>query len=208
MSFALQRVDGLTETEVGDSEVWPVPLTPRLLVNSVKPKIGTPASMGDILARLGFDDAAITVPVLRAWRGMFRAIRPDLVIGEFAPFMLTAARGEVPTISSGTGFDAPPSAMPRFPSLTGQPLAIEEERTLDAVRTAARETGCKAIERLPQLFEASREFPGSFAELDPYREWRLAPLSAPAVPPLSLAARGGEEVFVYAPETLGSDAAL
>lgn len=210
ISFALQRADALTPEEMKGDAAWPVPLTPRLLINTAKPKTAHPATLGDIVVRLGADQPAMIGAMLASWRQLLGAIKPDLVIGQFAPFLLTAARGRVPTLACGTGFDTPPSAMARFPSLTGQPAVNREEEVVEALNAAAVAAGCRTIERLPELFGADVELPATFRELDPYAEWRTGPLVRPALalPDPELAPGNGEEVFVYAHEGVPADSPL
>lgn len=210
VSFALQRVDALSPEDLKGAVPWPAPISPRLLVNTAKPKAQPPATLGDIMVRLGLEQPDMVASVLRSWRQLLEAIQPDLVVAEFAPFLLTAARGLVPSLAGGTGFDTPPSAMPRFPSLIGQPATYDEDQALEWANAAVFQAGCRRLERLPQLFEADVELPGTFAETDPYREWRIGSLIRPALtlPYPGIAPPGGEEVFVYAPELLGIDAPL
>lgn len=210
VSFAVQRVDALTPEEVRGSPVWPAPVTPRLLINATRPRTANPNSLGDIMARLGCTEAETVTALVRAWRQLFSAIQPDVVVAEFAPFLLMAAKGQVRTVAGGTGFGMPPSAMPRFPTLTGQPCVFDEEETLTSVNAALKEVGTPPLGALPQMFEADRELAGTFRELDCYAEWRLQPLVAPTVPqpPPELAPGGGDEVFVYAPETVSAESEL
>jgi UDP-N-acetylglucosamine:LPS N-acetylglucosamine transferase len=202
VSFALQRVDAIPSDKLEGVPVWPAPVSPRFLINTSRPRSGHPQSMGDIVARLGFDDPALTEAMLRAWRQLLAAINPDLVISDYGPFLLLAARGHLPTIGSGTAFSTPPSVMNRFPSLTGEAPVFDEDMVIEATNLALRRTGLEPIERLPQIFEGRREIAGSFSELDPYAEWRRDPLVQPMLrgdlP--DLAPGGGEEVFVYTPE--------
>lgn len=210
ISFALQRINAIAPELLEGAAVWPAPVTPRLIINASRPRRGNPQSMGDIMARLGFDDAGLIEAMLRAWRQLLDAIRPDLVISEYGPFLLNAARGRVPTIGVGTAFSTPPSCMGRFPSLTGEPAAYDEERLLEGVNLALSRNDLPRVERFTRIFEASREMAGSFAELDPYAEWRRDPLVMPAlrggVP--ELAHGNGDEVFVYAPEQVRIEATL
>lgn len=210
VSFALQRVDAITPVEAKGSAIWPAPVSPRLLVNTTRPKTAAPNTMGDILARLGFDDPSIVAASLRAWQLLFNAIKPDLIVAEYAPFLLMAARGRVKTVAVGTGFDAPPSEMPRFPSLTGKPAAIDEEQTLAAVNLGLAQLGGQRLTALPELFTATAEISATFTEMDPYAEWRIRRLAMPTVPlpPPVIAPGSGGEVFVYAPELVPVDAAL
>lgn len=210
VSFALQRVDAITADEAKGSAIWPAPVSPRLLVNTTRPKIALPNTLGDILARLGFDDAAIVAAMVRGWHQLFGAIRPDVVVAEYAPFLLMAARGRVATVSVGTGFDAPPAEMPRFPSLNGRPAAYDEAETLAAVNLGLARLGGRSFAALPELFAATIPIAATFTELDPYAEWRLRPLAMPTVPspPPVITPGGGEEIFVYAPELVPLDAPL
>jgi rhamnosyltransferase subunit B len=210
VSFAMQRVDALSVAETGGSPVWPAPVTPRLLVNTARPQSDNPNTMGDILARLGCLEAEMVAAMLRAWRQLLSAIRPDAIVAEFAPWLLLAARGRLPAVAGGTGFDTPPSDMPYFPSLTGRPAVFEEAEILDSVNRALRSVGSEPLAALPAMFAADRELAGTYRELDGYAEWRTRPLVRPAlpVPPPEIAPAAGEEIFVYAPELLKLEAPL
>ena len=210
VSFAVQRVDALSPGEVGGSAVWPAPVTPRLLVNTARPRGVNPNTLGDIMARLGCTETPLVAALVRAWHQLFAAIRPDVAVAEFAPFMLLAARGRVRTVAGGTGFDTPPSDMSSFPSLTGQPAIYDEAETLGRVNAALEESGTPPLAALPEMFRADRELAGTFRELDGYAEWRRQPLVMPALPlpAPEIASGAGREVFVYAPELLRIDAPL
>jgi hypothetical protein len=207
VSYALQRIDALAGEEAAD--VWQAPITPRLLLNTVKLRTATPATMGDILARLGFDDAGLTASLIAGWDRLFSAVRPDLVISEYGPFLLTAARGRLPTISVGTAFSAPPPQLDQFPNFSGGTVAYPEAQALAAVNEALRRCGRPAIEAFPRVFQADRVLAGGFAEFDPYRAWRTDPLVRPPTSgTIAMAPAGGEEVFVYAPEQVQVEAQL
>ncbi len=208
VSYALQRVDALA-AEGETAEVWQAPITPRLLINTAKLRTATPATMGDILARLGFEDSNLTASVIAGWDRLLGVIRPDLVIAEYGPFLLTAARGRVPTISVGTAFSAPPPELDRFPNFSGGAVAYPEERALAAVNEALRRCGRPPLDAFPRIYQADRVLAGGYSELDPYRGLRAEPLVRPstsgAVP---ISPGSGEEVFVYAPEQIQIEAKL
>src|SRR5687767_11469148 len=86
VSLALQRLDAIPPERLDGIDVWPVPVSPRLIINTNRPRTGHPRSMGDIMARLGFDDPAIVESIVRAWRRLLDAIRPDLIIADYGPF--------------------------------------------------------------------------------------------------------------------------
>src|SRR5688572_18816935 len=104
VSYALQRIDGLDPADVAGDAVWQAPLTPRLLAGGRRSVEGPPTGMGDILARLGMAEPGIVSAMTIAWRGFLDQVRPDLVLGDFAPFLLMAVRGRVPTVALGIGF--------------------------------------------------------------------------------------------------------
>jgi hypothetical protein len=158
----------------------------------------TPATMGDILAVLGLGDPGVADALIGAWDRLLAAIRPDLVIAEFAPALAMAAYGRMPVLTLGTGFSQPPSHLPRFPSLTGRPTVTAEAPLLDVVNHALARHGCPRRETLPGIFLADREFAAVFTELDPYRPWRSSALGAPSVMMTDHVVDGeGDELFVY-----------
>lgn len=189
-------------------ELWQAPLWPRLLGNVGALSGPLPNTMGDILVRLGLDEPDTLPALIQAWHAIFAAVQPDVVMSDFAPALLTAARGRLPTIAAGMGFDSPPHQLPRFPSLTGQPAAYAEDRLLDSVNAELGLAGLTALDTMPQLFQATKVLPGTFTELDPYAQWRTDPVIAPSVSePLGEAGQG-EEIFLYADSVLLRQGAL
>ena len=206
--FALQRIDALSPQEAGGAAVWQAPVTPRLLTTGAPVRRGPPVGMADILARLGIDDPGIVAAMIRAWRGLFEAARADLVIAEFAPFLQLAARGRLPAIAIGTGFSLPPAALDRLPRLVQGAEGADQAVLLEAVNAGLAATGTSPIAALPQLFGAERVFAATFAELDPYAPDRPEVPARPLGPDFKAEAGSGEEVFVYAPERIGSESPL
>lgn len=181
---------------------WQAPLWPRLLSNVGALGGPNPNTMGDILVRLGLDSAETLPALVGAWEQLLQAVRPDAVVADFAPALLTASRGRLPTVLAGLGFDAVPAHLDCFPSLTGQPPAYGEAEALTRVNDGLKVAGFAALDRLPQLFEADRTLVGAFTELDPYAEWRREPNVAPSVAHPLGEAGSGEEIFLYADPTL------
>jgi len=206
--FALQRIDALAPAEAGGSAIWQAPVTPRLLVTARRSLGRAPAGMADILARLGFDDPAIVAAMIGGWRRLLEAVRPDAVIGDFAPFLMLAARGSAPTLLVGTGFTAPPAGMAAFPNLVAGVEGVDQKALLTAVNAGLAAAGAAPLAALPQIFAADRPLAADFAEIDPYADARAEPLLDPLPRGFGASAADGEEVFVYAPETVGADAPL
>lgn len=182
--------------------IWQAPIWPRLIGSVPTPDAGMPASMGDILYRLGLDRADAFAGLIAGWDTILKAVRPEVVVADFAPALLSAARGRVPTILAGLGFDAVPPHLERFPSLTGQNAAHDEDEALANAQAALARTGRSLPDRLPALFAADRVFAGTFTELDPYQSWRRGPVCAPSVRhPIGENGRG-DELFLYGPGPL------
>lgn len=207
ITLAAQRVDLLPAPVAERCTLLPVPLTPRLLAKGSRSYPSRPATLGDILARLGCDDREIVAAIVRTWRDLLRLAAPDAVIADYAPFLLAAARGRIPSAAVGSAFCTPPGGMDVFPSLAGEPAATDEAQTLESVNAGLGRAGVAPLEALPRLFAADRQLVESFAELDPYAVWRREPLLAPLVPTDPMAG-AGEELFVYMPETVAPDAPL
>jgi hypothetical protein len=192
---------------VPDAPILQAPVSPRMLAGGNR-AVGIPAGMADILGRIGLDDADIVAAMIEAWRALLSAIRPDVVVGDFAPFLLLAARGRVPSVSVGTGFSMPPATMDSFPALVDNIDSVDQDRLRDTVNAALADVGDAPITALPRVFVADRAIAATFTELDPYATMRAEPLALPESIDPSVTAGGGDEVFVYVPELLPVDAPL
>lgn len=196
LSVALQRIDAAEALPAG-CQVWQAPIWPRLVGSVPPPDSAVPATLGDVLFRLGLDRPEGFAGLIAGWDAILKATRPDVVVADFAPALLAAARGRVPTVLAGVGFDAVPPHLERFPSLTGQIAVHDEDAMLAHVQAVLARTGRSLPDRLPALFSADRVLAGTFSELDPYASWRRTPVCAPSVlPPIGENGRG-DELFVY-----------
>lgn len=203
VSLALQRIDGAArEGRAVSGAVWQAPLWPRLIGSNAHRTAAAVATLGDILARVGLADPGALASLIGGWDRLLAAARPDLVVADYAPALLAAARGRVPSIAVGYGFDVPPAAMERFPSLSGEAALYDEAALLDRTNAELAAAGRAPLAALPELFAADHEIPAILAALDPYAAWRSAPVAAPALggplPPISDGT--GDELFVYWPE--------
>jgi rhamnosyltransferase subunit B len=210
VAIALQQIDAGGLDLDPRISLFQAPVWPRLLVSIGQSQITQAATMGDILCRLGLDRQGCLAAMIAGWDSICAGFKPDLVIADFAPALLTAAQGRTPTIRIGDGFISPPGDMARFPSLTGAPASFDEEFMLDLVDADLAQSGRAPLPGLPALFAADHELVSSFALLDPYATKRnrpnFAPLLKPPVPESGGAT--GEEIFVYAYQNIGAEMAL
>jgi rhamnosyltransferase subunit B len=199
VAIALQLLDGLGIDVDPRITIWQAPIWPRLLINMPQDSGRRCATMGDILAQLGLDRPGCLAAMVRGWEAIFAAAKPDIVVADYAPALLCAARGRIPSISVGDGFSSPPDHLETFPSLTGGPTAYDEDMLLDTVDADLVSVGRAPLAGLPALFAADVQMVGSFAELDPYRFARRGGYCAPSVKlPLPDSQGGkGHEIFVY-----------
>src|SRR5688572_18041129 len=86
----------------------------------------SPLNASDILLNLGYDDAAGLAGALRAWLSLVELAKPDLVVADYAPTALLAARAaRLPRLTIGTGFSVPRLGDP-LPSLRDWAPSQEE----------------------------------------------------------------------------------
>lgn len=143
---------------------------------------GSSVTMGDNLAEAGVIDSNAFADVLRHWNEIIAAIRPDLIVGDYAPAITLAARGRIPLILIGNGFTLPPGEMTSFSLLHEHALPRwSEADILNAVNSAAKSANARTLDRLPQLFDADARMVETFPILDPYAAHRIEPVDGPAL---------------------------
>ncbi|HEX4779112.1 MAG TPA: hypothetical protein VH301_00060, partial [Usitatibacter sp.] len=133
-----------------------------------------PFSLADILVGCGYDRASHVSGLLGGWLALFERWRPDMVITDFAPTALLAARVlGIRRAAYGNGFSIPPRVTPLPPfrydeaAATGE-LAAAEARALANANAALARWGAPALDCLAQQFESDEEFLFTFPELDSY----------------------------------------
>lgn len=204
VSFAVQRIDCFQRGEAPDNSVWQAPVTPRFLISTARPLAGAPASMADVLARVGMDDPALIAAMIRGWERLFDAIRPDVLVGDFAPFLHLAARDRLPIIATGTGYSLPPAHLPTFaPLIEGNP-GVDQDQLLAGINSALKRVGRAPLDGVPGVWSADRAILATLSELDPYGADRTDSYASPVEPDFAALAGTGEEVFVYAPERMNA----
>jgi UDP:flavonoid glycosyltransferase YjiC (YdhE family) len=135
----------------------------------------SPLSPSDVLLNLGYADAAGLAGALMGWRSLFGLWQPDLVVCDYAPGALLAARMRAtPTVAVGNGFSLPPPAAPLEAYRPWNPVEANVLQRLDEKLLA---TVAKAFEMLRagsppraahELFAGDSHLLCNFAELDPF----------------------------------------
>lgn len=133
-----------------------------------------PASLADILLGCGYESAEELGTLLDGWLAIARPWQPDLVVCDYAPTALLAARMlVVPRVSYGNGFFTPPRLDPLPAFRFDEPVARERlresnDRVLAVVNAALAARGTAPLARLADLFETDEDFLCTFPELDHY----------------------------------------
>jgi UDP:flavonoid glycosyltransferase YjiC (YdhE family) len=136
----------------------------------------SPLSSSDILLNLGYADAPGLSGALRAWLSLLELAKPDLLVADYAPTALLAARSSnVPRLTIGTGFSVPSLAEP-IPALRA--WHPTDRATLERIDTGLVECVARAFEKLPRggtsprtardVFDAEAHLLCTFPELDPF----------------------------------------
>lgn len=137
-----------------------------------------PCTYPHILYNSGYHDPATLLGLVRAWRALFTAVRPDLIIGEHAPTALLASWGlRIKRITMGNGFSLPPDIYP-LPNLRDwldideARLRRDEDRVCDTINQVLRALKASPLERVSQLFHTDANILRTLKEFDPYARYR------------------------------------
>ncbi|WP_338722504.1 hypothetical protein [Devosia sp. XK-2] len=134
------------------------------------------------------------------WVEVLRTRQIDLVIADFAPVSMLAARAlNIPFVCVGTGYSVPPPGMPSFPVLLPQydTLVHDEALLRDNANAILSEFGVPPLQHFADIYQASVSMPRTIRQLDPYDGLRSQPLLPPLNEALPRGEPGGDEIFVY-----------
>lgn len=158
----------------------------------------------------GFADPDILRARFEGWCRTLQAHRPALVVADFAPTVLMAARAlGLRSVAIGGVFFLPPADMPRYPELLTRDEALLNGPVAEDGPPPDEAAMCAVIERtlcplglpplgsLPQVHVADLSIARGLQLCDPYAPWRdHPPILAPArMPPPSDGS--GTELFIY-----------
>ena len=169
-----------------------------------------PASLAEILLGCGYLDADALAGLVDGWRALFGALRPDLVIADYAPSALLAARSMgLRGAAVGPGFSMPPADAP-LPQLAlhGEVaparLAAGEQRLLVSANAVLAAHGAAPIAQGADLLLGEHPMLCTWPELDHYGRGGPGPWLGPNLPQDGGIAPdwpegGGARAFAYLP---------
>ncbi|AWB48594.1 hypothetical protein HYN69_08805 [Gemmobacter aquarius] len=164
------------------------------------PKSATTATWGEFLGDLGFSQRDRVRDIVMWWHNVLGQRRIDLLVADYAPLALLAARARgIPTIAVGQGYGLPPDHLSQFPPLHAGPLSRlhDEEALLDNVNAAASGIGLAPLAGLPQVYQSTLPMVRTLPFLDAYQGHRRFPYVLPKIPTTNTIAANGDEVFIY-----------
>jgi hypothetical protein len=163
------------------------------------------ASLAEILLGCGYLFPESLEGLALGWRTLFGTLAPDVVVADYAPTALLAARSlGLRTASVGIGFYLPPPGRP-LPALLEVPaarLAAAEQRLLASANAVLAGLGGKRVEHAADLMQGDLPLLCTWPELDHYGRspgpaaWFGPSVSGGGIPP-AWPAHPGPRVFAY-----------
>ena len=161
------------------------------------------------MANVGWGDDLELFGLACAWRNLIRAVNPHVMVSDYSPTALLAARcfPDVTNVVTGLGFFCPPDVCPLPPLVQGavdlDRLTVDEKRLLSRSNRILTRWKRPPLERLGQLFgDVDDMFLQTFEELDHYdgrpqgtRYW--GPVHAPGGIAPQWPDGKGRKVFAY-----------
>lgn len=133
-----------------------------------------PVSFTEILLGNGYADPGELTAIVSAWRSLLARWRTDLVVADFAPGALLAARTlALRRVAYGNGFTVAPRADPmpafRFDEPVARTRLIDADaRALASVNAALDRFGGAPLARLADLLATDEDFLCTLPQLDHY----------------------------------------
>ena len=161
--------------------VWPIDL--RLPAWNITQRDG----LAPWVEGFGMADPSVVAPVLRAWRTLLDAFRPDIVIADDAPGLLLAVRGRIPLLTIGSSVKVP----------TAEDDDDEAAALRDRINAILTDQGLRALERLTDSQRGDRSLVFSLPGFDRFPDARTDPVCAPIglLPPAGPAAPDAPILF-------------
>lgn len=164
-------------------------------------------TLGDVLRLFGLEQPERVARAVHRWRGVLDAVRPDVVVADFAPALRLATRSRVPLALVGNGYTVPPGGRvlaPLRPWDDAVPAASRrhEAEVLASLNQVAADLSAPSVDHVADVFQGDVSFVCTLAEFDPYRPVRTDPVHWPFnIPDIRpgppVAERTGAPLFAY-----------
>ena len=156
-------------------------------------------SQNRVVTSFGYGSDKFVFGRLKLWSRLYDMTDPTLVVADYAPAALMAARGRFPTIAVGNGFTLPPANLTSYPSFFRAKDPTDATQLLDNVNSALRLARMPTLRYLPEMFHADFSACTTLEIADVYRRVRKDPvISLLCDQPIARAdVSGKHEIFVY-----------
>lgn len=139
------------------------------------------ASLAEILLTCGYLSAEALQGLFTGWRSLLQSLQPDLLVADYAPTALLAARSlGIHSAAIGIGFFIPPDTAP-LPSLRDwEPLqagrlASADAQMLGSINGVLQRVGAPPLQRAAQALQGDTPLLLTWPELDHYHRDQLPP---------------------------------
>ena len=157
-----------------DRHGWDLLVAPAWRISPPPGFIGS--TFADVLLQSGYSGLEALQDLLAGWRTLFDRVAPDLLIADFSPTAMLAARiAGLPTAAVGDGYALPPLTNP-LPNLrpwaevSPAQIADAEGRVVAIVNAALATLRQPVIAGLADIFAGVPSFLCTFQELDHYAD--------------------------------------
>jgi UDP:flavonoid glycosyltransferase YjiC (YdhE family) len=202
--LASYRLDDVARFAGSFDRIVQAPVWPSFFASERSAVVRWGPSYADNLLNIGFGEARYIAANQLAWRGIIDDHDAKVVVADFAPGAILAAKGRCRSLQVGAPFYTPALDGEIFPAfLADQPTSgALEPRLLAAITAAMRELRRPAPLSLRDAVIGDESFPMSFPEFDSYLRYRREPLLPPDAMPLDAAPQqeARDKVYVYLPE--------
>ncbi|HWK41296.1 MAG TPA: hypothetical protein VNR60_05130 [Croceibacterium sp.] len=198
---ALGWMTHAAELEPWCTAVFPGVALPYQRAARTKRRAPPNATWADYLNDCGFADGQRLRANVVWWLQMLARRRISLLIGDYAPCALLAARiAGIPALAVGTGYGIPPQTLPEFPVFLPEYAEREavEAELVAVANDALGPLGLPRLRALPDIYARSDDLLRTLPLLDAYAEWRDPDAYMPPVTDFGGRSDGtGEEAFCY-----------
>ena len=201
--LASYRLDDADQFAEAFSRVVQGPVWPSYFASERALRTGFGPSYATALVNMGFHVSRYVAINQRAWATIIDDARPFVIVADFAPGAVMAAKGRCPSLQVGGPFSTPALDDGVFPAfLDDQPTdGSQEPKILSSIQEAMRRLGRKVPDALQHAVIGDESLPMAFAEFDPYRRCRSETLLLPdMVSPAAVKRGQGDAVYAYLPE--------
>lgn len=158
------------------------------------------ATWGEFLGDIGFRNPQFLASQIGWWKAEIQKRRITLVVADFAPCAMLAARSlGIPCVAISPGYGLPPGHLDEFPILIPEysTRLYDEAEMVAAINEAGLRVDLPPLERLPQIYDCEAHIVRTLPMLDPHSDDRMFPILSPIDPQMQNIEGVGDEVFVY-----------